>query len=141
MKPWLFQNGNFILTVTRFAPEKEQKKKIQAKRKTAKLSNNITVYQFNSFDEFDEFCKYIKNNISEKAIKALKSTSLYLYNSKYYLTIKLNKVNLDSFKSIHYAIVEFATYTNNSDLFERKLTEYGKAIFKSNAINNYMKFI
>lgn len=64
---------------------------------------------------------------------------MYLYNSKYYLSINLTKTNINLFKSIHYAIVEFATHATNSDLFERKLVEYGKTIFKTNAINNYLK--
>ena len=69
----------------------------------------------------------------------LRKSSLYQYNSKYYLCISIANKNLNLFNSIHYAITEFAPYINNSELFERKLNEYGYVIFKTNAINNCIK--
>ena len=69
----------------------------------------------------------------------LKKSSLYLYKSKYYLCVYINDKNMNSFKSIHYSIIEFGTHVNNSDMFERKLKEYGNVVFKTNAINNCIK--
>lgn len=94
---------------------------------------------FNTFDDFLEFCSYLNNNLNDSTYLNFKKSSLYLYNSNYYLCISIANKNLIEYKSIHYAITEFATYINNSDLFERKLNEYGSVIFKTNAINNCIK--
>lgn len=135
----LFLNGNFILTVTRFAPEKEQKKKVKVKRKSPSVVNNLSIYSFNDFEDYLQFCNYLINNIDNDTYLKFKKASLYQYNSKYYLCINILNKNLSMFKSIHYAITEFGTYISNADLFQRKLNEYGKIIFKTNAINNSIK--
>ena len=62
-----------------------------------------------------------------------------LYNSKYYLCIHINKSNLPIVKAINCEISEFGNTVDNPDLFERKLLEYGKAVFKANAISNCVK--
>lgn len=94
---------------------------------------------FDKFDDYLEFCSYLNNNLDNTIYLKLKKSSLYQYNSKYYLCINIPNKNLNLFKPIHYAITEFATYINNSELFERKLNEYGCVIFKTNAINNCIK--
>lgn len=132
-------NGNFVLTVTRIIPEKEApKKKLQAKRKLNMLPANLSIYMFNTFEDYLEFCHSIIDS-SENTYSFLKKSNLYSYKSKYYLCLQVNNKDMNLFKSIHYKIIEFATRINNSDLFERKLKEYGKAIFKTNAINNCVK--
>ena len=78
MKLWLFQTGNFVLTVTRIDSEKDTKKKLTAKRKTSKISANLSIYMFNTFDEYLEFCTSLQCNIENNAYKS----SLYL---KWYL--------------------------------------------------------
>lgn len=93
---------------------------------------------FNTFDEYLEFCKSL-NKIQENTYNLLKKSTLYSYKSNYYLCLYINSENINSFKSIHYSILEFGSHLNNSDLFERKLKEYGKIIFKTNAINNCIK--
>ena len=93
---------------------------------------------FNTFDEFLEFCTSIVKE-DNNTYTFLKKSSLYLYKSNYYLCLYINEKDLDFFKSIHYSIIEFASHINNSELFERKLKEYGKIIFKTNAINNCVK--
>lgn len=89
---------------------------------------------FNTFDEYLDFCTSFNNTCS-----FFKNSSLYLYKSKYYLCLSVEEKNINSFKAMHYAFTEFATHVTNSDLFERKLKEYGKEIFKANAINNCVK--
>ena len=131
--------GKFILTVTRFLPEKEQKKKVKVKRKNIVPKDNLSIYMFNNFDDYLDFCNYIKIKVNDDTCIKLKKSSLYQYNSKYYLAINIDNMNLDIFKSIHFSIVEFGTHITNSDLFERKLIEYGKVIFKTNAINSCIK--
>lgn len=131
-------DGKFILTITRLAPE-EDKKKIKVKRKNIDLKNNLTIYSFNTFDEYLELCNYIFQSFDNTLTNKLKHSSLYQYNSKYYLCLKLNSANLSDLKSIHCSIIEFGSHISNSDLFERKLVEYGKIILKTNAINCSIK--
>ena len=89
---------------------------------------------FNTFDEYLDFCaSLIKENTNTYTL--LKKSSLYLYNSKYYLCINISSKKISLFNHIHYSIIEFASHINDPLLFERKLKEYGKIIFKTNAIN------
>lgn len=132
--------GNFILTVTRIIPEKDSKKKLIAKRKTPNMSTNSSIYRFNTFDEYLEFCASLINDNKNNTYAFLKRSTLYLYKSKYYLCLHITNKDINSFKSVHYSIIEFATHLDNSSLFERKLKEYGKVIFKTNAINNCIKY-
>ncbi|MBQ3145264.1 MAG: adaptor protein MecA [Clostridia bacterium] len=131
--------GKFVLTITRFLPEKEQIKKLKVKRKNVNLGNNLSIYMFNGFDDYLEFCNYIQKYLNNDTYAKLNKTSLYQYNSKYYLCVNMDNISLDIFKCIHCSIVEFATHITNSDLFERKLIEYGKVIFKTNAISECIK--
>lgn len=95
---------------------------------------------FNNFDDYLEFCEYLNINLNDDTYLKFKKSSLYSYNSKFYLCISITNKNLALFKSIHFAITEFAIYINNSELFERKLNEYGNIIFKTNAITNCIKY-
>lgn len=131
--------GNFILTVTRL-PEKEQsKKQVKIKRKTSTVNEGLVIYSFNSFDDYCEFCKYLSLHLKSESYLKLKKVSLCLYNAKYYLCIHINKSNLPIVKAINCEISEFGNSVNNPDLFERKLLEYGKVIFKTNAILNCVR--
>ena len=91
---------------------------------------------FNIFDEYLEFCKSLSQN---NTYSFLKKTSLYLFKSKYYLCLYVNEKDINTFKAVHYSLIEFASHISSSELFERKLKEYGKIIFKTNAINNCVK--
>ena len=122
--------GNFILTV---------KKQLKIKRKTSVINNSLVIYSFNSFDDYCEFCKYLSMNLNSETYLKLKKVSLSLYNSKYYLCIHINKSNLPVVKAINCEISEFGNSVDNPELFERKILEYGKIIFKTNAISNCVK--
>jgi adapter protein MecA 1/2 len=132
-------DGNFILTVTRVIPDKDilspAIKKIKTKRKSITPDKFLSVYSFNSFDEFCEFCTYLSTSHLSRLNKKLKNSSLYLYNSKYYLILYNITLNLKDFKTLHCLIIEFAKYIIESNIFERKLIEYGKEIIGKNAIN------
>jgi len=132
-----FPEGNFILTITRFLPKTENTKKMKVKRKNVNFKNNLSIYSFNTFEDYIEFCNYIKIYLNNNTYSEFKNSSLYKYKSKYYLLTNL--LNLDTFKSIHCSIIEFATYITNSDLFKRKLIEYGKIIFRTDAVNECIK--
>ena len=101
--------------------------------------NKIYIYEFNNFDSFIEFCNYLKQNITNSTYLKLKKSSLYKYNSKYYFVLSVINIDLNKFKFIHCSAIEFAKYITNSDLFERKLLEYGISIFKTNAFGKCIK--
>lgn len=131
-------DGNFIVTVTRVIPEKNNIKlssNVKAKRKYVSFNNKTYIYSFNNFEDFCEFCNYLKNYKIKGISTILKNSSLYLYNSVYYFCIQSYSENEKPIKSITCALSEFGTYIEAPNLFERKLTEYGKVIFKKNAVN------
>lgn len=132
-------DGNFILTVTRLAPEKEKstykKKKVNIKRKNALPNTAKAIYCFDSFDEFCGFCNFLNNNIFKYIKDFAKDISLYLYKEKYYLVFTDIRLNINLLKTFCSSITEFAHFIYNSDLFESKLLEYGELIIKNNAID------
>ena len=94
---------------------------------------------FNTFDEYLEFCTSLVKD-EKNTYTFLRKSALYLYKSNYYLCLYVNEKDINKFKQIHYSIIEFASHVNNSDLFERKLKEYGKIILKTNAIKACEKY-
>jgi len=64
-----------------------------------------------------------------------KYSSLYEYNSNYYLIFSRIILEQAASKFICTTINEFAHFIENPELYERKITEYGKLIMKENAIN------
>lgn len=134
-------DGNFILTVTRLSQEVEKSspKKVQIKRKSNKPSKSLTIYKFDSFDCFCDFCTYLNTSPLKDLIPKLKNSKLYSYKNDYFLVLNNINISLEKLKSLHLLITEFASFSNNTDLFERKLLEYGKIIIKSNAINTCIK--
>lgn len=143
MKQLQFQSGNFILTITRISSEKNQlnlqKKQVTPKRKLSSINNKLYIYQFDNFDNFCEYCSYINSINDVDLFSDFKKSFLYLYKGNYYLVLHTNSSNIKHLKSFHYIIIEFAICLNNSSLFERKLIEYGKIIFKENAISSCLK--
>ena len=136
-------NGNFVLTVTRFEADKEKntykKRKINIKRKTSNINTNKAIYCFNSFDEFCGFCEFLNNNILKYMNNFADSISLYSYNGKYYLVFSNIRVNINLLKTFCSSITEFARFVENADLFESKLLEYGNLIINDNAIEVCIK--
>ena len=130
-------NGSFVLTVTRLSKDMEQIRKPKIKRKALASSFNtkFSIYEFDNFDNFIELCNYISSNTDKNTYIKLKKSKLYKLDSKYYLVLRVEKVELDTFKKLHCSIVEFGKFISNSDLFERKLIEYGKIVFRTNAID------
>ncbi len=132
--------GNFILTITRINQDlNSDKKKIQAKRKSLKLKDDVFIYKFNNFDDFCEFSHFLKLE-SPNFLKKLKDSKLFLYNFNYYLLITASSICLEELKILHYMFLEFSEYIHNSKLFESKLNEYGKILIMQNAINTTNKY-
>lgn len=135
-------DGNFILTVTRISPEieKNNTKKVQIKRKLNNPTKPRVIYKFDSFDCFCDFCTYLNTSPLKKLTPKLKKSKLYKYKNYYYLVIQNISFSLENLKTLHIIITEFAFFENNTDLFERKLIEYGKIIIKNDAINTCSKY-
>lgn len=138
MNLWQYLIGNFILTVTRITSEKDLRKKLTAKRKSVNFPSNSAIYKFNSFDEYLEFCNSLLVS-QNTTYDLLKASTLYLYKSEFYLCLHINEKNFNLFKYTHCLIIEFGTQINKSELFERKLKEHGKLIFKTDPIMNCFK--
>ena len=138
-------DGNFVITITRFENLNDSEnhityknKKRKVKRKSTNIESENIVYSFNNFDDFCLFTQNVKNikNLS----KIAKSTTLYTYNSHYYLLFSKLNIEHPNIKQINTCITEFGTYVNNSDLFSYKLNERGKVVLKNNAIKLCLKY-
>lgn len=134
----------FVIVFTKISDGKP--KKIQPNR-TLKLKSrkNIStkkniIYQFDTFDEFCDFCTYIKNNDIYNTKTLAKNIFLYEYNSKYFLVLVNTDIKSDAFLKFHIGICEFATIVSGSFATVGKLFEYGKIVFKGNALNHGIKF-
>ena len=134
-------NGSFILTVTRFAAQKPKntykRKKVNIKRKKPNINCSKAIYEFTSFDNFCEFCGYLQKNNCTTSLS--KFQLLYEYNNKYYFVLSDINTNSQNLKFLCSTITEFAHFVNYSDLFERKLMEYGNLIMKNNAVKTCVK--
>ena len=136
-------NGNFIFTITRslpeFSSEKTKKKKVHIKRKTNYLNKNKSIYYFQNFDDFYLFCHSLNTTMPNKYEDIIQNTSLYYYKNNYYLIFSNVNENPKLAKSISSIISEFGCFVNSSELFERKLKEYGNEIIKESAITTCLK--
>ena len=139
------KTGIFVLTITKFEQNRIEKpirnRTIHIKRKRPILNFTKTIYSFESFDTFCDFCTFLKDTLKAKDITSFaKTSSLYEYNTNYYLI--LSDINVDSqmLKYISSSITEFAHFVEASELFERKIKEYGKMIIKDNAILTCMEY-
>ncbi len=137
-------DGFFVLTFTKLAVEENildtKLTKLKVKRKMPCSSCSRAIYQFDSFEDFCSFCTYSHNSNLGDLRKFAKNVSLYEYSSSYFLIFSgINKSfsDLDLFYS---SISEFAKLASNSSCFESKLVEFGKPIFKTNAIKLGIKY-
>lgn len=147
----LLETGRFVLTITKYAthedknliaPEKQttrKKKTLHIKRKNPTFEKTKTIYCFNSFDTFCDFCKFLeRSSFKETALIFSITSSLYEYNSNYYLIFTAIDAQYQDLKFISPIISEFAHFVNHAELFERKVLEYGKPIIRKNAIATAM---
>lgn len=136
-------DSSFIITVTRMLPNdattKKTKKTVKTKIKHVTPNKQSSIILFNNFDNFCAFCTYMSNNDVLSAQK-LKSASLLFYNNNYYLIFNNLKLDIKSFKLLYSTLMEFGSSVKNEVLFERKVREYGKVIFKKNAISECIKY-
>ena len=135
-----------VFTITKYCSQDIKnstdslRKKLTVKRKTPNFFNEQAIYQFKNFEEFCNFCEYI-SKMKDFDIKSFsKNISLYLYRNIYYLLIKNINMNYKNTKVFYSIAVEFSIPLSYSNSFENKLLEYGKAIFKRNAITTGIKY-
>ena len=138
------KDGHFVLTITKFEHEGEKvplrRKSLHIKRKNSDINLKKTIYSFDSFDTFCDFCLFLRDTINERQITEFARTSdLYEYNSNYYLVLSDINVESSSLKYICASITEFAHFVNSSELFERKIKEYGKIIMPNSALLTCME--
>lgn len=134
-------DGQFIFTITRFAPESDKtylqnlpKKNLSVKRKSIKIETKNVIYSFDSFEDFCSFATYTsKTNLADLK-NFSKDFSLYLYKDIYYLVISKINTNFKYLHEFYSSISEFGKLVTYSQIFEAKLFEYGKCIIKKNAI-------
>ncbi len=133
--------GYVIFTLTKYKNETNTAhKKLKIKRKYVSTFYENAIYQFNNFEEFCTFCTYCNNSKLADLKDFAKVISLYEYKSLYYLVF-LN-INADyKYADLFYtSISEFSNLVSNSMLLKSKLDEYGKVIFKVNAIKRGIKY-
>ncbi len=139
------KGGHFVLTVTKFEHTEEnslplKRKSLHIKRKSDAPNSNKTIYSFESFDTFCDFCTFLRDTLHEREIyKLAKTSDLYEYNSNFYLVLSEVDMSSPDLKYLCSVITEFAHFVNSSELFERKLKEYGKIVIKSSAISTCME--
>ena len=136
--------GEFIVTVTRSLPDNidisSKKKFFKAKRKSVSSLNNKLIYSFNSFDDFCLFCNSLDKNILKNLDKISKDITLHFFKNSYFLLIKNLNTNYIYSKSLINYASEFGTYSYHSQILNYELSEYGKLIFKNNAIKLCLKY-
>jgi len=124
----------------------QPKKTLHIKRKNSSFDKSKTIYSFDSFDSFCDFCTFVNKSKYKENLSSLSSSSdLYEYNSNYYLI--LTDINLESkaLNFIYPVITEFAHFVDNnlvdnSELFENKISEFGKLIIKNSAITTCTQY-
>lgn len=136
-------DGNFVLTVTRTEPndtffENRKARKLKVRRK--KFMGNTNLFCFNSFDDFTEFCRVLNSTNIKGVNKLLLKSNLYLFKSYYYLVLHITEDNSELLKTFYSIILEYSTQVTNSELFEKKLSEYGNLIIKNTCMKNYIKY-
>lgn len=132
--------GLFVFTITKVEDDIPKKKTIRIKRKNISTNFTKTIYKFDSFDEFCNFCTYIKNSNLGNLKDFAKKILLYEYNYKYFLVFSDINKDFKNTSLVYVAICEFASLASTSPCFYSKLIEYGKSIFKNNAIQNGINF-
>lgn len=144
IEAFFLAEGFFVITFTKLVSENTSISstplKVKAKRKIANTSCKTAIYEFSIFDDFCNFCAYI-NNLKLGNLKNFsKHISLYEYKSKYFLIFSDINLGFEHISLFYTSISEFAKLVSNSENFYSKLIEYGNIVFKTNAIQNGIKY-
>ena len=130
----------FTFTKCNKVEKKKNPKQIRFTRKKNSLDYKNAIYKFNSFEEYCNFCTYCYNSKLSDLKQLSKNIALYEYNDAYFLI--LTSINKEyQYLSLFYnSISEFSNLASTSLAFKSKIQEYGKAVFKANAVKNAIKY-
>lgn len=128
------EDGDFE-SIQKYIRNRFKRSELKTKKKNRKISSGIFLY---SFEEFEDVCKAAKRLIETYS----GDSTLYKYNSTYYLMITNTSVagtNPDYLDSI---IIEYGRKVTNTTFMDGFLNEYGTKMIEYNAIeviNDYFK--
>ena len=146
IEAYISSEGYFIITFTKIANDLAKKispsssPKPKAKRKNLNTSCKTAIYQFDKFDDYTNFCTYLDNLNFQNVKGFAKKISLYEFEKKYFLVFNEINIGHKNISFLYTSISEFGKLVSNSKNFESKLIEYGKTIFKNNALQNGIIF-
>lgn len=146
IEAYISSEGYFIITFTKIANDlaknisHSSSPKPKAKRKNLNTSCKTAIYQFDKFDDYTNFCTYLDNLNFQNVKGFAKKISLYEYEKKYFLVFNEINIGHKNISFLYTSISEFGKLVSNSKNFESKLIEYGKTIFKNNALQNGIIF-
>ena len=128
-----------VFTITRYRFKKNNLKQYTYSKIIGNNTSTSTyIYKFKDFENFCDYCSFMSTNLNYK--KIFKSSTLYFYNSNYYLVLsEINRLNRE-FSKFHSISLEFFNFFENSDFLKLKLEEYGKILIKNNAIPIGIKY-
>ena len=135
--------GFVVFTLTKYKNDlnsENSPKKLKYKRKTLCTVAKDAIYRFNNFDEFCNFCTYCNTTKLSDLKGFAKTISLYEYKGRYYLILTGIDTNYKYNSLFYSSISEFCSFLSNSIVLKSQLFEYGKVIFKSNAIKYGIKY-
>lgn len=146
IEAYISSEGYFIITFTKIANDlaknisHSSSPKPKAKRKNLNTSCKTAIYQFDKFDDYTNFCTYLDNLNFQNVRGFAKKISLYEFEQKYFLVFNEINIGHKNISFLYTSISEFGKLVSNSKNFESKLIEYGKTIFKNNALQNGIIF-
>lgn len=138
---------NFVLTITKIAPDSSRKhlyvspkKKPKIKRKSDRINTTHLIYKFNTFDDYCNFIEYLVHNKLSDSTKVSEKTYVYLYNNSYYLVLNNLNTQYKNITKFYTGITEFGSYVVNPDLFISRLNESGTLFIKNNAFKKSLTY-
>ena len=143
VEAFLTSEGYIVFTLTRYKNDistQNINKKPKFKRKTFLNSYKHAIYKFENFEEFCNFCTYCNNSRLKDLNELSKNISLFEYNNFYYLIFTNINSEFKYMNLFYTSISEFSNLVSNSLVLKSKLEEYGKSIFKTNAIKRGIKY-
>jgi len=120
-------------SIQKYIKSKLKKADLYSKKKAKKISASVFIYSFSTFEDLCEGVKSIGTNY-------VGESSLYKYNSNYYLVFSKNYKNNPNFESIELSLNEFGEQIAISAMFEGFLDEHGEKMMDSNAIEVIKKY-
>ena len=98
------------------------------------ITSNSFIFKFDCLEDFISLCSFIKNMSSFNLSEFSEYFSLFLYNDTYYLYFVDSITFSTSFDYMKTIFLEFGKDVSCSIGLDGILNEYGKVIFKNNAI-------